>query len=236
METFPASPSDKMPVFFLFQRFRRPIPMKKIDLETYPRRALFEAFKDREVPVFSVTNLVDITPFKSFIDRNGYGFFVAISFLISKAVNAVPELRHRLVGGELFEFGQVDPGYTVLLEDRTFSFCDSKYFEDFETYRNYAEKRIEEVKNQPDLETWDKHGMFFITNLPWFSFTSITHPFGQQYASIPIISIGKYFEQNGSLLVPIGVQVHHGMVDGLHVGDFYENLSTMCGRPAEHFR
>jgi chloramphenicol O-acetyltransferase type A len=210
--------------------------MKKIDLETYPRRALFEAFKDREVPVFSVTNLIEISAFKPFIDQNGYGFFVAISFLISKAVNQVPELRHRLICGELFEFEKVDPGYTVLLDDRTFSFCDSKYFEDFEAYRKYAEKRIDAVKKRPDLETWDKHGMFFITNLPWFSFTSITHPFGEQYASIPIISIGKYFEQNGSLIVPIGIQVHHGLVDGIHIGDFYENLSAMLRTPADYYR
>lgn len=209
--------------------------MKKINLENYPRRALFEAFKDREVPVFSVTSLVEITHFKSFIEQHGYGFFIAISFLISKAVNRVPELRHRLVGGELFEFECVDPGYTVLLEDKTFSFCDSRHFEDFETYEQHAEARIKAVKTQPDRETGEKHQMFFITSVPWFSFTSITHPYDRQYASIPIISIGKYFQQHADLMMPVAVQVHHGLVDGIHVGAFYEQLSSMCRAPADHF-
>jgi chloramphenicol O-acetyltransferase type A len=157
-----------------------------------------------------------------------------LSFLISKAVNRVPELRHRPIEDELFEFDRVDPGFTVLLNDRTFSFCDSRYFEDFDEYRKYSIERINEVRANPDCGTGDKHHMFFISNLPWFSFTSITHPYDKKYGSIPVVSIGKYYEQNENLVIPIGIQVHHGLVDGIHVGDFYQHLSVMCGAPAEH--
>jgi chloramphenicol O-acetyltransferase len=38
--------------------------MKKIDLEKYLRRALLEAFRNREMPVFSVTGTIDITHFR----------------------------------------------------------------------------------------------------------------------------------------------------------------------------
>ncbi len=210
--------------------------MRKIDFENYPRRALFEAFKDRDVPFFSVTAPIDITHFKRFVDDHHCGFFVSLGFLISKAVNLVPELRHRIIDGELFEFEQVDPGYTVLLNDRTFSFCDSLYYEDFETFRSYANTRIRQARESPDCSTGEKHHMFFITNLPWFSFTSITHPYDKKYGCIPVISIGKYLEQSGKLVVPIGIQVHHGVVDGLHVGEFYEHLSAMCQAPDEYLR
>jgi chloramphenicol O-acetyltransferase len=123
--------------------------MKKIDLEKYPRRALLEAFRNRDIPVFSVTVRIDITPFKMFVDRGGCGFFMSLSFLISKAVNRVPELRHRMIDSELFEFDRVDPGFTVLLNDRTFSFCDSRYFEDFDEYRKYSVERINEARANP---------------------------------------------------------------------------------------
>jgi chloramphenicol O-acetyltransferase type A len=210
--------------------------MKKIDLENYPRLALLEAFKNRDVPVFSVTAPLDITKFKMIVDRSRYGFFVSLSFLISKAVNLVPELRHRIIEGELFEFDRVDPGFTVLLDDRTFSFCDSRYIEDFDEYRKYATDRINEARKTPDCSTGEKHHMFFISNLPWLSFTSITHPYDEKYGSIPVISIGKYFEQNKTLVIPIGIQVHHGLVDGIHIADFYKYLSTMCEAPVEHLR
>lgn len=210
--------------------------MRKIDLENYKRSALFETFKDRDIPFLSVTAHVDITHLKQFIDENRYGFFVSISFLISKVVNLVPEFRHRIIGGELFEFEQVDPGYTVLLDDKTFSFCDSRHFDGFEEYRIYANEKIKAVRECPDHSTGEKHHMFFITNLPWFSFTSITHPYDKKYSFIPVISLGKFFEQNGSMVIPIGIQVHHGLVDGIHIGEFYEHLSTMCRLPSVWLR
>lgn len=210
--------------------------MKKIELEKYPRRALLEAFKNRDVPVFSVTAPVDITQFKLIASRTHYGFFVSLSFLISKAVNLVPELRHRMINGELFEFDRVHPGFTVLLDNRTFAFCDSRYFDDFSEYGKYATDRINEARENPDCSTGEKHHMFFISNLPWFSFTSITHPYDKKYGSIPVISIGKYVKQNEDMIIPIGIQVHHGLVDGIHVADFYEHLSAMCAVPEEHLR
>lgn len=203
----------------------------KIDLERYKRKNLFEAFKNIDIPYFSSTSNVDITNFKEFIDKNGYSFFVSISFLISKSVNNIPELRHRIINNDLFEFSEVDPGYTVLLDDDTFSFCDSRHFDNFAEYRKHADMVISKVKTNPDLSTEEKDHMFFITNIPWFSFTSIVHPHSEKYSSIPVVSIGKYFNQGDSLLAPVGIQVHHGLVDGIHVGKFYNTLAEMCCHP-----
>jgi chloramphenicol O-acetyltransferase type A len=206
--------------------------MKKIDLAHYKRRGMFAAFKDRDIPYFAVTTNIDITRLKEFVDQQRCGFFVAISFLISHAVNLVPELRHRIIGGELFEVSRVDPGFTVLLADQTFSFCDARHFASFAEYRAHTQALIRAVKERPDQGVGDKDHMFFITDIPWFSFTSIVHPYDKQYGSIPIVSIGKYFTAQEKLLVPIGVQVNHGLVDAIHVGQFYTNLATMCDRPA----
>jgi len=38
------------------------------------------------------------------------------------------------------------------------------------------------------------------------------------------ISSGKYFKQEGRTLVPFSVQVHHGLMDGLYVGRYFEEL------------
>ena len=205
--------------------------MRKIDLARYKRRELFDAFKDRHVPYFSTSCNLNIKFLKEFLDKYHLGFFVPVSFLISKSVNAVPELRQRIINNELFEFDKVDPGYTVLLDDETFSFCDSRFFETFEEYREYAAMRIAEVKKRPDRGTGEKHHMFFISNMPWFSFTSVVHPYYEKYGSIPIVSIGRCFEQGDKLMMPVGIQVHHGIVDGIHVGRFYEHLSRMCHDP-----
>ena len=205
--------------------------MKKIDLDNYNRRGLFNSFKDRDIPYFSTTCNIEIQNLKKFVKLRNISFFVSFSYIISVSVNRIPQLRHRIIDGELYEFKIVDPGYTVLLDDETFSFCDSKFFEDFDTYYEYAIARIEEVKNRPDQNNADKNHMFFITSIPWFSFTSFVHPYDKLYSSIPIITIGKYFEQGDSWLIPIAMQVHHGVVDGFHVGKYYDCLEKLCKNP-----
>ncbi|WP_428866904.1 CatA-like O-acetyltransferase [Clostridium sediminicola] len=54
--------------------------------------------------------------------------------------------------------------------------------------------------------------------LIWVSFTSITHPIQMNPVhSVPRIAWGKYFEENGKIKLPLSVQVHHSLVDGIHV-------------------
>lgn len=207
--------------------------MRKIDLSTYSRKGLYTAFKDRAVPVWSVVCTLDLGRFKSYTRQHRLGFFIPLSYLISLAVNRVPELRHRIIDDELYEFDTVDPGFTVLLDDDTFSFCDAKHFDHYSAYRDYAQRAIEAVKRQPDLRTVAKHQQFFITNLPWLSFTAISHPYDARYASVPVVSIGKLSRPGAAVTAPVGLQVHHGVVDGLHVGRFYEALTELCASPAD---
>jgi len=75
----------------------------RIDLSKYPRRALLEAFKDREQPCFSVTCNVEIGALRQRLDVTGHRFFVTMSWILSVAANRVPELRHRLIDGQLYE-------------------------------------------------------------------------------------------------------------------------------------
>lgn len=204
---------------------------KKIDLTKYKRASLYKAFKGREMPCSATTCNIEITNLKSYLDEMSLGFFIPISFLISKTINEIDEMKHRIIDGELYEFDKVNPGYTILLDDETFSFCDSCYFEKFDEYQKHADEKIREAKEVPDHKTEEKHDMFFISNVPWFSFTSIVHPYTEKYSSLPVISVGKYFSQNNELLLPIGVQTHHALVDGIHVGKFYNALSDMCRSP-----
>jgi chloramphenicol O-acetyltransferase type A len=199
----------------------------KLDLGNYARRDLLQAFQHRQMPCFSTTCQIDITQFKRLAGAQCHGFFIPMSFLISRAVNAVPAFRHRLIGGELYEFDRVDPGYTVLLPDETFSFCDARFFESYAEYREQAARCIAAVKHTPDRSTGDKDHMFFITSIPWFSFTAFSHPFDEKYASIPVITLGRFFDQADRILMPLAVQVHHGLVDGLHVGQFFAHLGRL---------
>jgi len=67
----------------------------------------------------------------------------------------------------------------------------------------------------------------YITCIPWISFTHLSHTISiNRNDSVPRISWGKYFEQDGKVLLPFSVQVHHAFVDGVHVGQYFERLQT----------
>ncbi|MFT3858655.1 MAG: CatA-like O-acetyltransferase [Aquabacterium sp.] len=198
----------------------------RIDLATYPRADILQAFVHRQMPQFSVTCEVEITALKKACDERGVSFFLAISHAVSMAVNAVPQLRHRMIDNELYEFERTDPGYTVAREGDLFSFCDGVHLDDFSAYCAEAQQRMAAVREAPDLAVYEKHHMFFISCLPWLAFTAFTHPYDPIYAYIPVITLGKFVERGSEVVMPVGAQVHHGTVDGVHIARFYSELQA----------
>jgi len=206
--------------------------MKHIDLDSYPRKDIYLAFREREMPHLSVTADVDITQLKALVDKTSYGFFLPMAYLAVVAANRIPAFRQRIVDGELVEFEECLPSFTVTVEEGLFSFCDIQRLGLFTEFYAHSKQVISDVKNKPDLATTDKHARFFITNIPWISFTSLTHPYCKQYASVPIISFGKFRSVNGILSLPVAVQANHALIDGYHLGQFFEILTKLCDDPA----
>ncbi|MES1244892.1 MAG: CatA-like O-acetyltransferase [Acidobacteriota bacterium] len=71
----------------------------------------------------------------------------------------------------------------------------------------------------------DRTDLLHCSALPWVSFTSISHArnWGRE-DSVPKLAFGKVFEQDGRRLMPVSVEVHHALLDGLHVGRYLESL------------
>lgn len=194
---------------------------KKIDMDIYARRETFRAFLNREVPLLSVTCELDITPLHAFHKAHGLRFFPLLAFLIDKTMNQVGEFRHRIIDGELFEFGEIHPSFTVLRGDNTISFCDMQRMADIgQFYEQVVAVSDHAIKNA-NLEMRDKHDRYFISNIPWLRFTAFTHPYSARYASIPIVTTGKYTHVGERVVMPVALQAHHGLVDGYHLGEFY---------------
>jgi chloramphenicol O-acetyltransferase type A len=200
-----------------------------VDLERYPRRRLFECFRQHPLPVFSICTAIEISGFAAALEARGLRFYTTLCCLISKAINENPCFRHRIVDDALVEFPVVHPSINVALEDDTFSFADALYSGVF--HDDYASLRtaIDKVHAQPNQDF--RGGLddrFFLTHLPWLSFTGIQHPYTPAYASIPLISTGRSFRQDSREMLPIAVQVHHSLVDGVHVARMLEQLADHC--------
>ena len=51
--------------------------------------------------------------------------------------------------------------------------------------------------------------------------------------SLPIFTMGKYFERDGRRMLPLSIQVHHAVCDGYHVGVFVDKLQDKINSFAE---
>ena len=74
--------------------------------------------------------------------------------------------------------------------------------------------------------------MIHFTTLPWVSFTSFAQArkFNPE-DSVPKIAFGKFTKESERVLLPISVEVHHALVDGLHVGRYIARLEEALAQP-----
>lgn len=104
----------------------------------------------------------------------------------------------------------------------------------FAEYIVYAARAQEEAKRQGSIAEAEEdiYDKFFISTLPWVSYTSLIQPVPIPADSNPRITWGKYFRQGEQTLLPVSVLCHHALVDGRHIGDFYryleEEMAFLC--------
>lgn len=207
--------------------------MKQIDVDSWYRRDVFRFFSDFDQPHFSLTANVDTSAAHSFCSANGLPFNLALLHLATKAANGIPEFRTRLVDGKVVEFPVVHASQPVLLEDDGLSFC---FFEARETIGRFCEEGKAAIARARETRVLDEHGeridQLFFSVIPWVSFTSFKNAQRSGHtATVPRLVFGKTFDSDGKRMMPVSVEVHHALMDGIHVGRFYGSFQELLDAP-----
>lgn len=200
-----------------------------LDLATWPRREHFEFFRRFDNPYFNLCADLDVTALVACCRRDGGpSFFAASVYLALLAANAVEELRYRIHGDEVIIHDVLHCGSTVLRPDDTFTFA---YFEHRPSFAQFAAEvaaTVERLRQgNPKLNpASERDDLVHLSVIPWVSFTSFSHArFWGRDDAVPKIVLGKYRSlQDGSFTMPVSLEVHHALADGLHAGRFYADL------------
>lgn len=210
--------------------------MRFIDIENWDRKNHYNYFKELDYPHFNVCANIDVTEFYKYIKEKEQPFFISILYVATKTANSIKEFRYRIREENVIEHEVVNPSFTIMGENEMFSFCTSKFMDKFEDFKIKTSKEIEKTKNNINLE--DKPGcddVIYMTSMPWVSFTSVTHPIHMNPVdSIPRIAWGKYFEENGKIRLPLSVQIHHSLADGVHVGRYFNKFQEIIDSPEKY--
>ncbi|MGF6269678.1 chloramphenicol O-acetyltransferase type A [Lelliottia nimipressuralis] len=209
-----------------------------VDLSRWARREHFEIFQTFAQSTFNQTVQLDITALLKHIKEADWKFYPTMIFLISKIVNRHPEFRMAMMDNELVVWDEVHPNYTIFHnETETFSSLWSHYDGNFHHFQKVYSEDMARYSN--NTAYWPKEesreNIFFISGIPWATFTSFNvNVANMKNFFAPMFTLGKYFEQDGKVLLPFAVQVHHSVCDGFHVARLVNELQELCDDLQHH--
>lgn len=207
--------------------------MRHINLDTWSRRDQYLMFSTMDLPHFNMCANVELTTFREAIRLRDVSFTIGLVYVLARAANDILEFRYRIRDGGVVEHDTVHPTITILVDDEHFSFCDFEYCQDFVSFAETAEEQMACVKENPYvIDDRDRDARLYMTAIPWVSFTSFMHPLAMfPVDSVPRFAWGKFFEEGQKIKMPLSVQGHHALMDGLHMGRYYAKVQVYLDDP-----
>lgn len=197
-----------------------------IDIANWSRREHFELFRDAVQPFFSVTADVDVTALRGRSDADGGPpFFLSALYATITAANSTEAFRRRVQSGRVWVHDVVNLTSTILRRDDTFGFAQFDMTESFAQFVELGREEIARAKKVAPLRLPEgDDALIYHSTIPWVRFTAFTNAIGSATDSIPRIVFGKCTRDGSRWVMPVAVEVHHAVVDGLDVGRFFQQL------------
>lgn len=196
---------------------------KKLDLGSWNRKHHFNHFNALADPYFAVTIPFDVSLAYKKSKDTGSSFFAIYLHDCMKAINAVENFKYRIVDNDVFEYDVIHASATLSRADNTFGFSFINFSESFQEFNTNIQKEKQRINDSTELYP-PVNGLDCIhcSALPWFSFTSQKEPFSVVKDSVPKFAFSKTYKKNDSLMMNVGINVNHALIDGYHVGQFAE--------------
>jgi chloramphenicol O-acetyltransferase type A len=203
---------------------------RKIDLAHWNRRRHFEFFRSYDEPYFGVCVEVDCTTAYRQAKEMNTSFFLYYLHKSITAANSVENFRYRIAAdGGVNVFDRVDASSTIDRPDGTFGFSYIPFHPDYPAFERIAKEEIARVRQSEELlAAGQSDCVIHYSSLPWMRFTSFSHArhFSERDSS-PKIAFGKLTSEGDRRLMPASLHVHHALVDGRHVGAYYDAFQEL---------
>jgi len=211
--------------------------MKIIDIDTWKRKDNFHFFSKFLNPCISITSEVDCSAAKKRSSEEKQSFFITYLYSILKAANDIEELRYRIKrNGQVVLYDSLDVLTPIQVnEDGKFVTVRIPWNRDFRSFYESADdviKNAKKINNNPYAYTEEhdslddiNYNVILVSATPHLYFTSVTHTLEHRNGSdFPLLNVGKAVLKEGKLVMPVAIYIHHGLVDGKHIGDFFEKI------------
>lgn len=201
--------------------------MKELDVNNWNRKQLYEHFMRLEDPSFAITAKVDVSCAYTYAKSNGLSFFGKYLHDCMKAINAVENFKYRLQDNKVVICDAVHASATIMREDNTFGFSFINYNPDLKVFLDNLNTEKDRILRTRDLFP-PVNGIDCIhcSAIPWVAFTGHKEPNSGVVESIPRLAFSKIDVVNDKRIMNVAINVNHALVDGYHVGLFFENFQN----------
>jgi len=200
----------------------------QVDLANWPRREQFQFFRGFDRPHYAITTRLDVSRLMLLRKSQGLSPFRTCIHAIGVGIHAVPELRMRFRGDTVTEYDRVQLSSTIPLDSGDFRYAYFDFDPNRAAFDRAATTRIEEVKRQTSLNANDgtTDDVAYLSCLPWLDYSSLDNALPHADDCIPRVSWGKIVPKADGYDMAMTIQVHHALVDGRQVGEFFEATAS----------
>lgn len=202
--------------------------IRDIDMNTWPRREIYDFFSPISNPFYSVTFTLDVTNLYRCVKERELSFYYALVYLCTQAVNRVEAFLYTIEDGKVRIYDKRQPSFTDLekgseLFRMVFVPCEGSLDEFCRAAK--AKSESQHFFFDPTAETND---LIYFSCLPWMDVTGLTNERNlDPDDAIPRIAWGKYIDVDGRKQLHISLEINHRLIDGIHLGRFNEELCRL---------
>ncbi len=208
-----------------------------LDLEHWHRRSAFDFFRGFDIPSFNICTRLDVALLKQAVQDLRVGSLsLAYHFIAIRLANEIAPFRYRLEGERVRVHAAVHGSTTVLRDNESFGFATLEHARNFARFAEQGAAALAMARraDAPFEPTKHETATLHMTTLPWVHFTSYSN--ARQWGpndSIPKIAFGRIDADGTRQWMPLSVDVHHALMDGVHIGQYFERFEAALLAPQD---
>ena len=194
-------------------------------------------FMDMLSSRYTMSARVNVEKLWNYCKENDKSFFVMSLGCLMNAVNTIPQLKRRIINGNVIEFDYLE-GTTPIMDEGNETYKEMRVetpqnFDSILEWHDYV-KDLSSAILTGEIEGFNlnmfKRDFENIANfscIPWVDFDSITTAIVTNNQIQPLITWGRV---NENFEMSVSITVSHIFVNGRELGYFYQNLQKEFDR------